>query len=58
MSPSKDVNCECISRVPYPSVGDNLMCAKVCARLDISHVVSMISHHRHNHGKAHWRALK
>ena len=34
------------------------MYTMVCCRLDISHVVSMVSRYMHNLRKRHWQAIK
>ena len=42
-------------KVPYSSVVGNLMYAMVCIRLDISHVVGVVSRYMNNLGKEHWK---
>jgi hypothetical protein len=47
-----------MSRIPYTNAIGSLMYAMVCTRLDISHVVSMVSIYMANPGKEHWQAMK
>nr|GEZ89782.1 retrovirus-related Pol polyprotein from transposon TNT 1-94 [Tanacetum cinerariifolium] len=49
---------EDISRVPYLSAIGSLMYAMVCVRLDLAHVVSIVSRYMHNPDKMHWEAVK
>lgn len=44
--------------IPYASVVGSFMYAMVCTRLDISHVVSVVSRYMANPGKLHWQAVK
>ena len=49
---------EDMSRVPYASVVSNLMYAVVCTRLDIAHVVGVLSRFMSKPGKEHWTTVK
>ena len=44
--------------MPYSNVVKSLMYAMVCTRLDIAHVVSVVSHYMANPGKAHCQVVK
>ena len=44
--------------VPYASAIGSLMYAMVCTRLDIAHVVGVVSRYMANPGKEHWEAVK
>ena len=43
LSPSSDEERECMSQVPYANVVGSLMYDIMCMRLDISHVVGVVS---------------
>ena len=49
---------EDMSRVPYASAVGSLMYAMVCTRLDIAHVVGVLSRFMSKPGKEHWTAVK
>nr|GEW60485.1 retrovirus-related Pol polyprotein from transposon TNT 1-94 [Tanacetum cinerariifolium] len=49
--PKSEEDKEDVSRVPYSSAVGNLMYAMVCTRLDLAHVVSVVSRYMHNPGK-------
>ena len=49
---------EDMSHVPYASVVGSLMYAMVCTRLDISHVVGVLSRYMSKPGKEHWTTIK
>ena len=44
--------------MPYASVIGSLMYAMVCTRLDIAHVVGVVSRLMSRPGKQHWEAVK
>ncbi|GJT46799.1 retrovirus-related pol polyprotein from transposon TNT 1-94 [Tanacetum coccineum] len=56
--PSSNKNIEKMDRVPYASAVGSLMYAMVCTRLDLAHVVGVISRFLSNPGKKHWEAVK
>ena len=47
-----------MKKVPYTSTVGSLMYAMVCTRLDIAHVVGVVSWFLSNPGKEHWVAVK
>ena len=47
-----------MSHVPYANIVRCLMYAMVCTRIDISHVVGVVSKYMGNIGKEHWNAVK
>ena len=47
-----------MSKVTYASTVGSLMYAMVCTRLDIAHVVGIVSRYMNNPGKEHWMAVK
>ena len=47
-----------MSKVPYSYVVDSLMYAMVYTRIDIAHVVGVVSRFLTNPGKEHWEAVK
>jgi phosphoribosyl-AMP cyclohydrolase len=47
-----------MSHVPYASVVGSLMYAMVCTRLDIAHVVGVLSRYMSKLGKEHWTIVK
>ena len=47
-----------MKKVPYASIGDSLMYAMVCTRLDIAFAVGVVSRFMRNLGKEHWAAVK
>ena len=49
---------EDMSRVPYASAVSSLMYAMVCTRLDIAHVVGLLSRFMSKPRKEHWTAMK
>ena len=49
---------EDMSRVPYASAVGSLMYAMVCTRLDIAHVVGVLSRYMSKPGKEHWTTVK
>jgi hypothetical protein len=44
---------EYMSHIPYSNVVENLMYAMICTRLNLAHVVSVVSRFMHNLGKEH-----
>jgi len=56
--PQAKMDIENMSRVPYSIAVGSLMYFIVCTRLDLSHVVSVVSCYIHNPGKDHWDAVK
>jgi hypothetical protein len=58
MCPKTHEEIEYMSRVPYSSVVGSLMYVIVCTRLDISHVVGVVSGYMNNPSKEHWEAVK
>ena len=47
-----------MSKVPYASAIGSLMYAMVCTRLDIAHVVGVVSRDMSHLGIEHWNAIK
>jgi hypothetical protein len=47
-----------MSHVPYASVVGSLMYAMVCTRLEIAHVVGVLSRYMSKPGKEHWTTVK
>jgi len=47
-----------MSRVPYASVVSSLMYAMICTRLDIAHVVGVLSKFMSKLRKEHWTTVK
>ena len=47
-----------MSHVPYASAVGSLMYVMVCTRLDIAHVVGVLSSFMSNLGKEHWTIVK
>ena len=47
-----------MSKVPYASTVGSLMYAMVCTRLDIAHVVGVVSRYMNDLGKEHWMEVK
>ena len=47
-----------MSHVPYASSVGSLMYAMVCTRLDIAHVVGVLSWYMSKLGKEHWKTVK
>ena len=45
-------------KIPYSTAIGSLMYAMVCTRLNISHVVGVVSKYMHDHGKRHQQAVK
>eukprot|EP00253_Pinus_taeda_P033404 PITA_33404 len=58
MCPKTQEEEEDMSRVPYASVVASLMYAMVCTRLDIAHVVGVLSRFMSKPGKEHWTTVK
>jgi hypothetical protein len=44
---------EYMSHIQYSNVVENLMYAMICTRLNLAHVVSVVSRFMHNPGKEH-----
>ena len=57
-NPSSEKEKEEMRKVPYASVVGSLMYAIVCTRLDIAHVIGVVSRFLSNPGKEHWAAVK
>ncbi|XP_038895880.1 secreted RxLR effector protein 161-like [Benincasa hispida] len=57
-SPQSEVEKEYMSRVPYASAVGSLMYAVVCTRLDLAHVVSVVSRFMGQPMKEHWQVVK
>ena len=55
---SRDKEKEEMRKVPYTSAVGSLMYAMVCTRLDIAHVVGVVSKFLSNPSKEHWAAVK
>ena len=49
---------EDMSHVPYASAAGSLMYVMVCTRLDIAHVVGVLSRFMSKPGKEHWTSVK
>lgn len=49
---------EDMKKALYASVVDSLMYAMMCKRLDISHVVGIVSRFLSNLGRKHWNVVK
>ena len=47
-----------MSKILYSLVVGSLMYAMVCTRLDIAHVVGVVSRYMNNRGKEHWKAIQ
>ena len=47
-----------MQKVPYASVVGSLMYAMVCTRLDIAHVVGVVSHLLSKPRREHWETVK
>jgi len=47
-----------MSHVPYASAAGSLMYVMVCTRLDIAHVVGVLSRFMSKPGKEHWTTMK
>nr|GFD11164.1 retrovirus-related Pol polyprotein from transposon TNT 1-94 [Tanacetum cinerariifolium] len=58
MSSKNDAERDYMEKVPYANDVGSLMYAMICTRLDISHVVGMVSGYMHNLGKGHWKVVK
>jgi hypothetical protein len=58
MCPKTHEEIEYMSRVPYSSTLGSLMYAMVCTRLDIAHVVGVVSKCMNNPNKEHWDTVK
>ena len=58
MCPKTKEEMDYMSKVPYASAVGILMYAMVCTRLDIAHVVGVVSRYMNNLGKEHWMAVK
>ncbi|KAL6344420.1 hypothetical protein AAG906_039676 [Vitis piasezkii] len=57
-SPSSEKEKEEMRKVPYASAVGSLMYVMVCMRLDIAHVVGVVSRFLSNPSKEHWAAMK
>ena len=57
MCPETQEEIDYMSRIPYSSAVGSLMYAMVCTRLDISHVVGVVSRYMNNPGKEHWDSV-
>ena len=49
---------ESMSKVPYANAMGCLMYDMVCTRLDLAHVISVMSKYMENLGRQHWDAIK
>ena len=58
LCPSTKEENEYMSRIPYANAIGSLMYAMVSTRLDISHVVVVVSGYMENPGKEHWATVK
>ena len=58
LCPSSVEENDYISHVPYANTVRCLMYAMVCTRIDISHVVGVVSKYMANPEKEHWNAVK
>ncbi|KAM1105537.1 hypothetical protein ACFX13_002546 [Malus domestica] len=47
-----------MKNIPYSNLVGGLMYIMVCSRLDIAHVVGLVSRYMHNPGNEHWQAAK
>ena len=47
-----------MSKIPYASAVDSIMCAILCTRLDVSYALSMMSRFHSNPGECYWTAVK
>ena len=47
-----------MSHVPYASALGSLIYVMVCTRLDISHLVGVVSRYMENLGNEHWKIMK
>jgi len=56
--PTNEYGKEEMQTIPYSSVVGSLMYAMVCTRLDIAHVVGVVSCFLDNSRKEHWQAVK
>jgi len=56
--PSSNEERDEMKKVPYASAVDSLMYVMVCIRLDITHVIGVVSRFLSNPGKEHWLAMK
>ena len=57
MCPETQEEIHYMSRIPYSSTVGSLMYAMVCTRLDIAHVVGVVSKYMDNLGKEHWKEV-
>ena len=58
MSPCTDDEQIHMANISYTNVVGALMYAMECTRLDILHVISMVSRYMHDLGKVHWQTVK
>ena len=58
MCPKTQAEIDYMSKVPYSSAIGSLLYAMVCTRLDIAHVVGVVSRYIKDLGKEHWMAVK
>lgn len=56
--PSIKKEIEEMNKVTYASTVGSLMCAMVCTRPAIAHLVGLVSRFLSNPGKQHWEAVK
>ena len=57
-SPSTDEQRKAMELVPYSNAIGSIIYIMICTRLDISHVVSLVSRFMTNPGRQHWEAVK
>jgi hypothetical protein len=53
LPPETEEESEHLSCVPYATLTESITYAMICARLDISHVISMVIRDMRNPGKVH-----
>ena len=58
LSPSTDADREYMLQDSYLNAVGSLIYAMICTRLDISHVVGIVSRYMHNPSQGHWQAVK
>ncbi|WP_337136303.1 hypothetical protein, partial [Staphylococcus aureus] len=58
MFPKTQEEIDYMSKVPYSSAVGSLMYAMVCTRLDIAHIVGVVSRYMNNPSKELWMAVK
>ena len=57
LCPQSDKDVEYMSKVPYSSAVGSLMYAMVSSRLNLSHVLSVVSRYMANPSKEHWKVV-